>query len=217
MPARFGIGGMSGGRVWLVNEDCEGTGSPTGWTTANGTPNWDYTTTILADTQSLLLATTGVAVMTRFDFTNQSDFKMYFLFRMTGSLPGSAQNIMGVRPNGGGAPLFSLTITSTGRLNWTFGGQTASPSAALSLATTYHVWLEYKQGTGANGWHSVGYSTTGVRPLVAGTTYNFTAATSTATTQIGRIELGLTPTTQTVDLIYDNIRVSNTPIGDNGI
>jgi hypothetical protein len=41
----------------LVNEDCEGIGTPSGWTDLVGTPNWDYTTTPLDGSQSLYLPT----------------------------------------------------------------------------------------------------------------------------------------------------------------
>lgn len=211
MLSSFGIAAMSSTRSWLVNENCEGTGLPAAWTTVSGTPNWDYTTVPLADAQSLYVPSAASAQRSRVDFTDKAEVWIYFLLRLTnGSPPGSGITIGGLGPNGGAlSQNFSIDVNVSPK----FG--TAQPVGVFIADTTYHVWLYYKQGTGANAVISTGFSTTGVRPTSGN---NFAQVTNNAGTNLGgRWFLGPTVTTANYDLIWDNIRIANSQIGDFGI
>src|SRR4051812_883035 len=132
-------------RTWIINEDCEGTGTPSGWTTVSGSPNWDYTAVPLESAQSLYLSTTAAAVRVRVDFTDQTEAWVYYLIRFTNGAGGVTVNIGGLSANGSASITQNLSLANNGRL--IFGSIT--PTAALSVDTTYHVWLHVKQGTGA--------------------------------------------------------------------
>lgn len=203
------MGGNTGGTVFLVNENCEGTGTPAGWIDDLGSPNWDYTTTVLAGAQSLFIALNGLATRVRIDFTDQSESWFYFLFRISGSAPGATKTIGGGAANGSTTVAPQFNVTSGLRLQY----GTSSPATAISFDTTYHVWCHELKGTGANAVVDCGYSTTGVRPTSGGTYNQITNGTLTA--NVGRLFLGAT-SVGTFDCIFDNIRVATTQIGDNG-
>lgn len=213
MPTRFGIAAMGSktARTFLINEDCEGTGVPAGWTTVSGSPNWDYTTVPLAGAQSLYIASAAAVNRSRVDFTDQTEVWIYFLFRLTnGSAPGVTSTIGGLGANGG-ALNQTLSLTTGTRLSFA----SFSPATALIADTTYHVWLHYKQGSGANAAVDIGFSTTGIRPTSGGTYASSVADSST--NLAGRFFLGPTVTTAGYDQIWDNIRIAaDSQIGDSG-
>lgn len=197
--------------VMLIDENCEGTGTPSGWTNSTGSPNWDYSTAPLAGSQSLYLSCAAAAHRARVDFTNQTEIYYYFLLKLTnGVYPGSELVFAVSAANGSSTFSPTLTLGTTGRLNWSG----ANPTGTLTINTMYHVWTHYRQGTGANGVVDVGFSTTGVRPT-SGTDYQ-QSTISNITALAGRLGLGPTVTTLAVDLIFDNIKVSTALIGDNG-
>lgn len=203
--------GVINARSWIVNEDCEGTGTPSGWTVTSGTPNWDYSAAPLADAQSLYLSSAAAANRNRVDFTDQTEAWIYFLLRFTnGSGPAAGSVNMGGTSENGGVLAQNFVLGSN--LRFTFA--VASPATAIIVNTTYHVWLHYKQGSGANAVADIGFSTTGVRPTSGGT---FAQVTNGGGTNLcGRLFIGPTTTALGVDMILDNIRVSSTQIGDNG-
>lgn len=203
---------VTAGTTFLIDQDCEGTGTPAGWTNSTGSPNWDYSAAPLAGAQSLYLSCAAAAVRGRIDFTNQTEAYYYFLLKLTnGSYPASELVFFVSAPNGSTTFSPTLTLGTTGRLNWSG----ANPTGTLTIGTMYHIWLHYKQGTGADAVVDLGFSTTGVRPTVAGTDYQ-QITNSSITALAGRIGCGPTITTLGVDLIFDNIRVAATQIGNNG-
>ncbi len=211
---RFSLAAMGysavAGTTFLVNESCEGTGTPAGWTNV-GSPNWDYSAVPLADAQSVYMATAGASVRSRIDWADLTEVFVYFLLRFTnGTGPAAGSVALGaVSENGSAASRLALTVSSAERL--AFGG---SPTATISVDTTYHVWLRYKQGTGANAEGEIGFSTDGVRPT-SGTNWAVTLVSS-LTNLGGRLWLGPSAATLGYDVIFDNIRVAATQIGDNG-
>jgi len=197
--------------TFIVDEKCEGTGTPAGWTNASGSPNWDYTAVPLEAAQSLYLASNAAIVRARIDWTDLTEVWIYFLWRFTnGTVPGAgAVAFGGLSANGSAATTIPLTLSSASRLAFS-----ASPTATVTVDTTYHIWLHYIQGTGANATVDIGFSTTGVRPT-SGTGFAQTTI-GAQTTLAGRLWLGPSGTTLLCDTIFDKIRVAATQIGDNG-
>jgi len=202
------------GTVFIINEDFEAAGTPSGWGAQNGSPNFDYSAAPLEASQSLYCASASAAVRARVDFTDQVEIYVYFLVRFTnGSLPASGTpNFGGIAVNGGTTLQPSLTVTATsGIINY----GPISTSGGISVNTTYHFWLHYKQGSGANSLMDVGFSTTGIRPTSGS---NYAATTTGSNTNLaGRVFCGTNATTLGADLIFDKVRVATTQIGDNGV
>lgn len=172
----FLIGSVStagGGGVTydLVDESAEGTGTPSGWTNG-GSPNWDYTTTILQGTHSVLC---GSGATSYYTFASQSTAYGYCLFRIPTSLPGSVTTYCGFRASDTSARA-SVRVNASGQVTiFANGSDSTACVATMSANTTYHVWWSYT----ASGTCTVAFSTDGVRPTSGD---NFTSKTGGAGT-----------------------------------
>jgi hypothetical protein len=135
---------------YLVQEDFEGTGTPSGWAKLSDRPlpNFDYTSTVLEGTESMYLAGTGyhkdsaastptqlagtdrhVAFMFRVPSLPSADIGMLQLYNSTTLL-----GIIGLRTNGG---LYAQIA----------GGSVAyGTSGAISANTTYYVKVRWQAG-----------------------------------------------------------------------
>lgn len=185
---------------YLLQENFEGTGYELSWTETS-TPDEDYTTTVLAGSQSWFAdATTKYA---HANFTAQDDCWAYALYRFNGT-PGANSIVFSLR-NSSDAELCSFRHRSANTPQAGPGSPTAG--SALSSGTTYHVWLHYIKGTGANATTELYISTTGTRPGSP----TSVATNSTGTTQASRIRIS----GHSGGAIFDKIRVSATAIGDN--
>jgi len=201
------------GITYLVNQRFEGAGYDNGetWTTSVGTPDPDYTTTVLDGSQSLFLnLATGTPARIRLDFLNQDTVYFYCLFRLVGSAPGGNRDIVAFGPNGSADQDLRIVVTSAGRLSTHITG--VSPADALSFGTTYHLWARYSKGTGSDAVVEVAYSTDGTKPT-SGTKYA-TATNLAHTAQAGRVWLGFNATGN-YDVIFDKVLVAATEIGSN--
>lgn len=177
-----------------LEENCEGTGTPAGWTNS-GSPNWDYTTVVLQGSQSLL---TGGGSSTYYTFTGSTSVDGYALFRMP-SLPGSVTSVLGFR-DGSGNALGLVRINASGQVTM-FANGSDSPACVdtMSANTTYHVWFKFV----SSGNCTVAFSTTGTKPT-SGNAYTFqTGGSGTA----ARYIVG-------TNAIVDRMLASTTTIGD---
>lgn len=187
----------AGGGSYLVEEDCEGTGTPSGWTDT-GSPNWDYTTTVLQGSQSVLFNGTSSYVT----FTGQTTCYGYFLWRTT-SIPGSTNTIGGFRDSSGN-PLALARINSSGNLAMYANSSDSSfTTDAVSANTTYHIWYSFTSG----GTCTVAFSTDGVRPTSGNKFTSKTGGSGTA----ARFAIG----GGTLVSVADRMLVSTAQIGDN--
>jgi hypothetical protein len=185
-----------GGVTYLHEENFEGTGLPTNWTNESGSPNYDYTTTVLQGSQSALFnGTTGYAT-----FTGQTTAYAYVLFRTT-ALPGSTISVMGFRDSGGGA-LATLQINSSGQVGILSGGS-AFTTDAIAPNTTYHMWIKFVSG----GTSEIGFSTSGTRPT-SGNAFQSIGSSSSGTTVRFRFSGSMVS-------IVDRVLVDDVTIGDN--
>lgn len=148
--ASGGGGGFTGN---LVDENCEGTGTPSGWTDSSS-PNWDYTTTVLQGSQSLLCNSSS----TYYTHSAQTTVEYYSLIRFL-ALPGSVSSVFSSRTSAGGS-LAIFRVSNTGAVTvFANGSDSTACVNTMTTGVTYHVWLRYVSG----GTCSVEFSTDGVR------------------------------------------------------
>lgn len=203
----------SGGGTYLVSEDAEGTGTPSGWT-QSGNVDWDYTTTVLAGTQSLQLITNGGSagnMVQTPSFAAQSALYVYFVMRVTENAWKTDGNARICSLRSGSSEEAAVPLSNARVPSVLHGSASAAASSALTLNTTYHIWVEYVAGTGANGQMLLYISSNGTKP--GSPTVTLTTGTSTASidsVQFGRAIAG------NASLIFDTMRVASTVIGDNG-
>lgn len=185
----------------LLDEDCEGTGKPAGWTDA-GTPNWDYVTAPapLQGAQSLRFGTSQAA---HFTFAGTTTVEMYCLFTVA-SLPGSIVTIFGARDSGGAA-LCLARLNTTGTISvYSNGSDATFTTDAYTAGTAIHLWLRYVSG----GTCTVEWATDGVR---VGSGNKFASKTGGSGTA-ARYSTGVVGTASS---IFDRMIASTTTIPSN--
>lgn len=191
----FGAHASAAASYDLVEENVEGTGTPSGWIDS-GSPNWDYTSVVLQGSQSLQCSSGQSTYKT---FTGSTTVHAYSLFRIPSSIPGSTTTYHAIRDSAGTA-LATFRVNSSGQMIVFANGSESTPTVdALSANTTYHVWCLFTSG----GTCSVAFSTDGTKPT-SGNAYTFkTGGSGTAA------RLQLNPVA-----IYDRILASTTAIGN---
>jgi hypothetical protein len=197
--------------TYLREQGFEGAGYDNGetWTESGATINEDYTGVVLDGSQTLRIAWASTAPNTKTSFTSVDEVWVYFLLR-----PITIENANRIIASitGSGTRVLELKVvasTAALRVQW---GSTATTVGTLSAATTYHVWVHYKKGTGANSIIDVGFSTDGTRPTSGN---NFAQSTSNSSTiQVNELILG-EGTSYIQEYLYDKVRVDDVQIGDN--
>jgi len=196
---------------YLVCEDAEGTGTPTGWTdsAAGGTVNWDYTTTILEGSQSLYVDEDTADVFTispsvsglvsgyaLIRFPSWGNITDQFLLSLTDS--GAVSRCAARIDISGTAAVLEA------RLNATNGTATVG---TLATGTTYHLWVDYND---AADTCTVAFSTDGTKPSSGD---NVSVATYVSTYALTYLRL---PSQHTnISYIADHIRGDDAAIGSN--
>jgi hypothetical protein len=180
------------------------------WTETGSNVNQTYTGVVLEGTQSCLITQTASAERTSTTFTANDEVWAYCLFRPVTIDTGSARDIFAIR--NGDTFLATVRAGGAGSQLQIVSGSTATTVATIATGTTYHLWLHYLKGTGANSVCDVAFSTTGIRPTSGNNFAQITDGSGTSqgdTIQLGRNSL----VTQTY--IFDKVRVDNAQIGDN--
>jgi hypothetical protein len=209
----------SAGATYLINQRFEGTGgAPTDdgydnsevWTESLGTPNEDYTTTILQGSESLLLDSSG-GTSQRADspnFTATAHVYGYMRIRINAMPSSGSQSIFTVR--NGTTALLDAQLNAAGTLRVDIGANSTLTVTAMSTGTTYHLWWEYQAGSGANAVGNIAFSTDGVRPTSGN---QFSGRTDgTATLNANNIRLNAVSAEV---LILDQVLIDDVQIGDN--
>lgn len=149
--------------TYLVKQDFEGAGYDNGETwTENASPNEDYTTSPapLAGSQSWQTAAVGGEAYT--SFTGQSTCYAYAMFNF--SALDNAVEVFEIRDSGG-TYVTRIRIFSDGSVRAiNFASGTTSAAGTIAINTTYHMWIKYVKGTGANSTSDVWISTTSTKP-----------------------------------------------------
>ena len=179
----------------LVFETFDSTGYDlVGWTEvltgAGGVVNEDYTTNVLSGTQSLYIKIpddeNGYVTNS---FTATGTAYGYFQFRPISFATGEDQWKSVFRfEDSSGNSLCKVQIQESGFLRITTGSTSSSLTSVVSVNTTYHVWVYWKNSNGTDSECSLAVSSTQVKPTSGD---YFTSATGTATgTQTSRVRLG---------------------------
>lgn len=192
-----------GGPSYLVTEDCEGTGTPSGWTDL-GTPiDWDYTTAI-EGSQSLRLNDDN-ARSTSPTFSATGDLWVYWKFRAA-NLDFNGISVFLVGPD------VEIQIFGAGDNDVRVSGSVNSSLTVTKLAvdTTYEFWVHYVKGSGANALCSVAFSTDGSKPTSGDAFTSIT--TGTETTDVTAIRW-TNEGGGAQDFRYDKMRADDANIG----
>jgi len=213
----YAAASAGGGATYLRDQNFEGTGYDNSetWSETAGTPDEDYTATVLLGSQSLFLDGSGSANQRTScpTFTGQTDVWYYFLWRpvtLTGSGTTTFCSVMN-----GTTELFQVQCSSAGALRVSGSVNSAATTSTVTVGNTYHVWVHYAadiDGGAASALCSVAFSTTGTKPTSGN---NYTAATTgtdTATSNNMRFLVIGTTLTQN---IYDHFLADDVSIGDN--
>lgn len=185
----------------LIEEDFEGTGTPNGWTVNAGSPNFDYTTTVIDGSESLYLS--GTTPRTTVAFTPLDEHWGYFRFRCT-----AFANTPFLWYNGSGL-FFRCRILTNGKIRiYNGSSELATSGASFSINTTYNLWWRAKKGTGSNAEIDVFISTSTTKPSL---TVGSSAGTQTWQTTGMVLDCGASGAAMT----YDSFLVSDSEIGDN--
>lgn len=198
------------GPTYLINQNFEGTGydnSETWTETATGTVDEDYTGDVIAGSQSLRIVVSTQTGETRKDITAISDIFVYFRFKR---VSGTTLRLITFRDTTNTRGLVNLN--SSGTLTLNHGSASASTVGTIAASDSVHIWVRYTQGTGADGFMEVGFSTDGTKPT-SGNNYASTSV-GTSTTTVNRIALGTT-SNQTAEGIFDRVLADDVSIGNN--
>ncbi|HXI51970.1 MAG TPA: hypothetical protein VNH84_10710, partial [Candidatus Saccharimonadales bacterium] len=185
----------------LFSEDFEGLGyENTGWIEAVGSPDPDYTAVPLHGAQSLRC--NGVQIARR-PFAYSTAFYMYFRVRWNSWDP--FNNVIDWEDPG--TATTASIFADASKLQITHGGHSQLGTTTILENTTYHIWLEWTKGTGSDGTFAMYISTDGVKP--GSPEANVTNGNGNA---VDRMFVG--PFSDGEDVIFDEILVSDAPIGD---
>jgi hypothetical protein len=219
-PAWYRQAGSSGGgsepRTWILNETFEtNPGYDNTWSEViggDGVVNEDYTTA-LAGSQSLLIScpSSDQARLTNYFTATHSDVHCYFQVRFN-TFPGTGQvwwRLQDTTP----ATVLSLELTASQQIRIRAGTGTAATVSAISTGTTYHFWVRYTKGTGANAFGSAGFSTDGTKPTSGN---QFTSVSNGSSATDAKLVLLATTGNVTHEFIFDNVRIDDSSIGNNG-
>lgn len=195
------------GNAYLIEENFEGTGTPSGWTTGGtGTIDFDYATSPLEGSQSLqLVNASGADLRAVKTFTSSSGtIWMYWIMR---NAPNN-RNLVYLRD---ATDSTTLARVGSSGLAWqlTHGSVTDVAEGTFATASTYHCWLEYTESSGANdGVLNLYTSSNATRP--GSPTASMVNGNGTA--QAGAIRLAIS---NNGTMEYDKARVSESEIGSN--
>ncbi len=150
--------------AYLINEDFEGTGTPSGWS-GNPQADFDYSADPLAGLQSLSLDSTvdvALAFYPTGGSINNSELWVKFMLKVTNQLGGyEALFRLGDSAH---TEIARIQITPSmvlGAYDPQTGALDVTTVNALSLDTIYDVWVHYKKGSGSNGVLECSFATDG--------------------------------------------------------
>lgn len=188
--------------TYLIEEDCEGTGTPSGWTDS-GSVNWDYTTSPAAGSQCAQFGAAGAEYST-YTISAIGDVWVFFAIRVDAFTAGNDM----VRLRDGSSDIVAFRAHTSGQFRLACGGQTGTTS--MSPGTWYYVWIHYVKGTGSDGTCDAFVSTTTTKPGTATIALSGTTATANIT-QLRSYGLNTT-TIHSLDYIRaDDVAIGSAP------
>jgi hypothetical protein len=224
----------TGGINGLICEDFNGSASCADtytsncrntWTVVAGTPNFEYATSPapLEGTKSLLLdALTDEAdtwIYKPFTWTTGQTHWLYIVINNrnlpTGS--GAAMFAKITENNGAGCAYFGYSKDGLGTYLYVGagGGTPANTVGTISSGHTYHVWMSYTVGTGANSTATIAFSENGTKPTSGDNYAECTNGTWTDTpTRLYLMGKWDTNSTYSSEPIIDKVILDDASIGN---
>jgi hypothetical protein len=200
----FGSGGSP--PSYLLDETLEGTGYADGtWTEyreeSQGTIDEDYTTTVLSGSQSLYIQsiTYRLASTDSKSVTTSGTAGVYFIWQPKVSSTNTYDLI--ILEDSSNNEVGRLRVSSSDQLQM-FHGSSSHAVQTVSISTTYHIWMDYTPGTGANSSLLVYVATSSTKPGTA----TDSLTNENETTTVDHVVLACQ---YAGEGIFDNIRISD--------
>ena len=212
--------------TYISEETFDSAGYDLSWTESAGTPNEDYTTSPapLEGTQSLqLLGDTNSATQVVYhNFTETASATHWFYMLFNASVVptggGSYSEFIRIRGGGGGTTVGSVFLLQNAS-GFTLrviaaGGTEAVTTDVLSVDTTYHMWISFLKGSGANAKMTVAFSANGIRPTSGNAYAESTDGTQTIDADNITIRGQYDSSNSSIDAIVDDVKIDDAAIGN---
>ena len=185
----------------LFEEGFEGGGyENSGWSEI-GLPNPDYTDTALRGAQSMNL--TGIEFIYR-TFTATNNFDLYL--RANWKTWADYIGFIYLETSGYGAAGSLFADDNVLQIN--HGSASAVGTTVIETNTTYHIWVEWSRGTGANGTMNLYISKTVIKPGVPEASITLGDGGAVERIYFGSFSSGF-------DVVIDSLFIDDEPIGSN--
>ncbi len=196
---------VGGGTVYLVAEDFSSLTASNTWT-MNAAQDWLYATAPAPLQGSYSWKTAALAGEAYTNFTATSDVWMYA--QMNISVLADQIDIFQLRDSSGTGQS-KLRIMADGSIRFLhFATTPYTATGIVTAGTTFHIWMHYYKGTGANSGGELFVSSSGTKPGSA----NLTITGEGATANVSRVVImGWSG----ANYIVDKVRVSTNSIGSN--
>lgn len=198
----------AGGPSYLIDENCEGTGTGGDFTDTAGTIDWDSTSggpSPLSGSESLYISNQGGNVYTVGDFTGGANRYAKFIFG--GSGVSFIDNKPFVEFLDSSDNVLATAQVDDAEIEIFHGSDSFfSTDSPLSNDTAIYIWFEYEAGSGSNGVLRLYHNTTDSKPGAA----NYSLSSGTSTADAAKIRLGFG--TFSGGMYWDDIKVSESAI-----
>ncbi len=196
--------------VYLLSENFEGSGQPTGWSEPqSASMNYDYTTSPLDGTQSLRIDASSASIGTASpSFTASSEVYGFFKYRTEHANPIATQYIVDIRSSA--AALLGRLYISSDKLKW-YDGISGSVSGTFTINqnTDYYIWWHWKSVSAGSSVLEVWISSTGTKP----STPDISWVAVNTVGDAGDIRFYVNVGSGNIG-VYDKVLISSTPIGN---
>ncbi len=210
----LGLEGAAGGApTFLIDEDFEGTGAPTGWAQIVATCDWDESTTVLAGSKSLEASASGSA-RCRVDTAGDIDEIWYYQLIRFNDVTLVQTRFLSLRTLADSEVAW-LEINATDGIACMDGGSITEDcwDTAISSDTMYHLFVHYKKSSGASdGVAEFGYSTDGSVPF-GGDACCTQSITHNVQIALGKFQLRSNSTSAGNEVYSDNVLIDDEAIG----
>lgn len=191
------------------SETFEGAGAPTDWGSTTGSPDYDFTGTVLFGSQSLRLPGTSGTVTSYVTFVAPPISEVYvrFAFQITRTNLATAyfQQFYNTTTQ-----VSYWGINTSGNVTGVHGTGTDTGDLTIALNTTYYAWIYYKAAASGDGIMQVRISTTG---YYADATLEVDISNGSKLSAFNRIYYLVSSSTG-ADVIVDNLEISDDLPGD---
>lgn len=147
--------------VLLIDENFEGTGTPSGWATV-GSPGFDNTSSPLSGAQDLKMD--GAANNdANYVFTDAGEFWVALELKFSSVPAVSITSPIQVYNSPSFSDFCAIFIDTLGKLAVSDGTTSSTTTDTMSSGTKYYVWFHMLKGTGSNATIEGEFSTTNTR------------------------------------------------------